>query len=345
MGLGGEGLFYEGARRACEARAMLSFMLRRLAQLVPVLLVIIAVNFLLIHAAPGDPVTYLLGEAPATQAYIDQLRAEYGLDKPLLLQLAIYVGRVLQGDLGYSFVSRESVASILWSRFPATLLLLGTQFVLAALLGILAGVVSAYRRGRALDQAVSVLSLIGMAVPAFWLAQMMMLVFSLELDWLPSQGMRSLRYDLTGLAAFLDLLQHLALPALTLTIFNLALFARVTRASMVGALGMDYVTFARSKGLPERTVLWRHALKNAVLPVITIIGLNIRTLIAGAVLTETVFAWPGIGRLTYDAILARDYPVLMGILLLIGLSVVIGNILTDLAYAWLDPRVRYGRTA
>jgi peptide/nickel transport system permease protein len=172
-----------------------------------------------------------------------------------------------------------------------------------------------------------------------------MLVFSLELDWLPSQGMRSLRYDLTGLAAFLDLLQHLALPALTLTIFNLALIARVTRASMVGALGMDYVTFARSKGLPERTVLWRHALKNAVLPVITIIGLNIRTLIAGAVLTETVFAWPGIGRLTYDAILARDYPVLMGILLLIGLSVVIGNILTDLAYAWLDPRVRYGRTA
>src|SRR6185437_8637978 len=214
------------------------------------------------------------------------------------------------------------------------LLLLGTQFVLAAILGILAGVVSAYRRGRALDQAVSVLSLIGMAVPAF----------SLELDWLPSQGMRSLRYDLTGFPAFLDLLQHLALPALTLTIFNLALIARVTRASMVGALGMDYVTFARSKGLPERTVLWRHALKNAVLPVITIIGLNIRTLIAGAVLTETVFAWPGIGRLTYDAILARDYPVLMGILLLIGLSVVIGNILTDLAYAWLDPRVRYGRT-
>jgi ABC-type dipeptide/oligopeptide/nickel transport system permease component len=322
---------------------MLSYMLRRVLQLVPVLLVIISVNFFLIHAAPGDPITYLLGEAPATQAYIDQLRGEYGLDRPLAMQLLIYLGRVLQGDLGYSFISRESVAAILWSRFPATLLLLGTQFVLSILLGILLGVVSAYRRASLLDQSVSVLSLIGMAVPAFWLAQMMMLVFSLELDWLPSQGMRSLRYDLTGFAALSDLAQHLVLPTLTLTIFNLALIARITRASMLNALGMEYVTYARSKGLPESSVVWCHALKNAILPVITIIGLNFRTLIAGAVLTETVFAWPGIGRLTYDAILARDYPVLMGILLLIGISVVIGNILTDLAYAWLDPRVRYGR--
>jgi peptide/nickel transport system permease protein len=169
----------------------------------------------------------------------------------------------------------------------------------------------------------------------------MMLVFSLKLDLFPAQGMHSLRYDLTGWGAALDVLHHLVLPTLTLTVFNLALIARVTRASMINVLRMEYITYARSKGVPERAVVLVHALKNAILPVITVIGLNLRTLIAGAVLTETVFAWPGIGRLTYDAIFARDYPVLMGILIVIGFTVMVANILTDVAYSYLDPRVRY----
>ncbi len=321
---------------------MLTFLARRTAQLFPVLLVVIVFNFFLIRLAPGDPVTYLAGDSPASAAFLDQLRAEYGLDQPVWKQLLIYLGRVLQGDLGYSYISRESVASILASRLPASLLLLGAQFVISIVLGVLLGVASARRHGSWIDQCVTVLSLIGFAVPAFWLAQMMMLVFSLNLDLLPAQGMRSLRFDPSGFGVVIDVAKHLVLPATTLAIFNLALIARVTRSSMANTLRLDYVTFARSKGVSERRIVWVHGLRNAILPVITVIGLHIRTLIAGAVLTETVFAWPGVGRLTFDAILSRDYPLLMGIFIIIGLAVVIGNILTDLAYAWLDPRVQLG---
>jgi peptide/nickel transport system permease protein len=320
---------------------MAGYIIKRVLQLVPVIFVIICVNFVLVRLAPGDPITYLVGDAPVSREFIDELRAQYGLDQPLYWQLLVYLGRVLRGDLGYSFVSRDAVSSIILSRLPATLLLLGAQFVLSIIIGIALGVISAYRRGSLTDHAVSLISLVGFAVPAFWLGQMLMLVFALWLDLLPAQGMRSLRFDLTGLDAVLDVSQHLVLPTVTLTIFNLALIARVTRANMIEALRMEYITYARSKGVPERNVVLVHALKNAILPVITVIGLNLRTLIAGAVLTETVFAWPGIGRLTYEAIFARDYPVLMGILIVIGITVVVANILTDIAYSWLDPRVRY----
>jgi peptide/nickel transport system permease protein len=320
---------------------MAGYIIRRVLQLLPVILVIICVNFVIVRLAPGDPITYLTGDAQVTREFIEELRAQYGLDQPLWWQLLIYLGRVLQGNLGYSFVSRDSVSAIILSRLPATLLLLGSQFVLSIIIGIALGVISAYRRGSGTDHAVSLISLIGFAVPAFWLGQMLMLVFALWLDLLPAQGMHSLRLELTGWEAALDVLKHLILPTVTLTIFNLALVARVTRANMINALGMEYITFARSKGVPERDVVLVHALKNAILPVITVIGLNLRTLIAGAVLTETVFAWPGIGRLTYDAIFARDYPVLMGILIIIGVTVVVANIITDIAYSWLDPRVRY----
>ena len=320
---------------------MLNYVLRRLLQLIPIIFIIICINFILIHAAPGDPISYLIGDAPVDQSFVDTLRAQFGLDRPLYAQLFLYVVQIAHGNLGYSFISRENVSTILMQRLPATLLLLGTQFVLSVILGILLGVLSAYKQGSVVDQSVTILSLIGFAVPAFWLAQMMLLVFSLELNLFPAQGMHSLRVPTQGFAAFVDLLQHLALPAITLTIFNLAVIARITRASMANALRMEYIVYARSKGVGELGVVWAHAMRNALLPVITVIGLNIRTLIAGAVLTETVFAWPGIGRLTYDSMISRDYPVLMGILIVIGITVVIGNILTDIAYAYLDPRVRY----
>jgi ABC-type dipeptide/oligopeptide/nickel transport system permease component len=319
---------------------MLPYVVRRVTQLVPIILGIVCVNFVLVRLAPGDPITYLLGDAPASEEMIAGLRAEYGLDQPVWRQLLLYLAQVAQGDLGYSFISRAEVTTILLSRMPATLLLLGTQFILSIIFGVLLGVISAQRQGTAVDQSVTVLSLVGVAVPAFWLAQMMMLVFSLQLDLLPAQGIRSVRQDHEGLARVLDVLRHLALPALTLTIFNLALIARVTRASMINTMRMEYMTFARSKGVPERQVVWVHGLKNAILPVVTVIGLNIPSLLTGAVLTETVFAWPGIGRLTYESIVARDYPVLLGILIMIGVLVVIANILTDIAYAYFDPRVR-----
>jgi len=321
---------------------MLRYVLRRLLQTIPIVFFIVVINFLLIHAAPGDPTRYLIGDSPSVDpAFVAELRARYGLDQPIYVQLWHYIVQVAHGDLGYSFISHENVTTILAQRLPATLLLLGSQFVLAVIVGVPIGVFSARRQGGGSDQAVTVLSLIGFSVPAFWLAQMMLLVFSLKLGLFPSQGMRSLRVPTAGFGSVLDLLHHLALPMITLTVFNLAIIARVTRASMVNTLKMEFITYARSKGVREKTIIWVHALRNAILPVVTIIGLNIRFLIAGAVLTETVFAWPGVGRLTYDSIMSRDYPVLMGILMVIGFTVVIGNILTDIAYALLDPRVRY----
>jgi ABC-type dipeptide/oligopeptide/nickel transport system permease component len=319
---------------------MAAYILKRILQLLPVILIIICVNFILVRLAPGDPITYLVGDAPVSREFLDELRAQYGLDQPLYWQLLLYLERIVHGDLGYSFISRDSVSAIILSRLPATLLLLGSQFILSIIIGIGLGVASAVRPSSISDYGVSFFSLIGFAVPAFWLGQMLMLIFALWLDLLPAQGMRSLRFDLTGWSAALDLLKHMILPTLTLTVFNLALIARVTRANMINVLRMEYIVYARSKGVPESSVVLVHALKNAILPVITVIGLNLRTLIAGAVLTETVFAWPGIGRLTYDAIFARDYPVLMGIFIIIGVTVVIANILTDVAYSWLDPRVR-----
>jgi peptide/nickel transport system permease protein len=321
---------------------MLNYIQRRLFQLIPIIFLIVSINFVLMHAAPGDPIRYLIGDTPAVDpSFVAGLRARYGLDQPLYMQLLKYYIQLAHGDLGYSYISHETVWNILMSRLPATLLLLGSQFVLSTILGVLIGAVSAYRQGGVLDQSVTVISLIGFSVPAFWLAQMMMLVFSLKLGLFPAQGMQSLRVPESGFGAFFDLLHHLMLPMITLMVFNLAVVARVTRASMVNTLTMEYVTYARSKGAPEKTVVWVHALRNAILPVVTITGLNIRTLIAGAVLTETVFAWPGIGRLTYDSVISRDYPVLLGILMMISFTVVIGNILTDVAYALLDPRVRF----
>ncbi len=320
---------------------MLRYTIRRTLQVIPMIIVIIVLSFALIHSAPGDPITVITGDNGASPEFIAQIKAEYGLDQPLYWQLLVYLGQVLTGNLGFSFISRASVMETIMSRMPATLLLFGSQFVLSIIFGILLGVLSA-RKPRGLgDQVVTLLSLIGFAVPPFWLAQMALLLFSLQLGWFPAQGMQSLRVPATGFGMIWDVIEHLALPALTLTVFNMALIARVTRANMVTTLSLEFVTYARSKGVRERTVIWIHALKNAVLPVITVIGLNIRSVIAGAVLTETVFGWPGIGRLTYDSILARDYPVLMGVLIMIGVTIVIGNLLTDLAYAVIDPRVRY----
>jgi len=317
------------------------YLAKRLVQLLPILLIILILNFILIHLAPGDPTLYLIGDAPVSEEFVAEVRARMGLDKPMLEQLWIYLASVAQGDLGYSFISRAPVLEVILARLPATLLLMGTQYVIAILVGVMLGAISARWQGSWVDTGATLFSVVGYAMPVFWLGQILMLVFALQLRWFPAQGMLSLRYDLTPFEMTVDILHHLVLPAVTLAFFNLALIVRLTRANMLQVLRLEYIIFARSKGLGERQVLFRHALRNAVLPVVTIIGLNIKTLVAGAVLTETVFAWPGLGRLTYDAIYARDYPVLMGMFLFIGLLVIIGNLITDLVYAWLDPRIRY----
>jgi peptide/nickel transport system permease protein len=324
-----------------QGSSIASYAARRFAQLVPIILIIVIVNFLLIRLAPGDPIAYIIGDAPVPEEQVTELRRQLGLDQPLLHQLLIYLGALARGDFGYSFISRAPVLDIIAQRLPATLLLMVTQFVLAIIAGIFLGVISARRQGSLTDAGVTLLSVVGFAVPVFWLGQMLMLVFSTQLGLFPAQGMLSLRYDLGSFGKALDIAHHLVLPTITLALFNLGLIARLTRSNMLQVLRLEYIIFARSKGLSEWTVIYKHALRNAVLPVVTIIGLNLRTIIAGAVLTETVFAWPGLGRLTFDAINTRDYPVLMAMFVFVGFVVVIANLLTDIAYAYLDPRIRH----
>lgn len=321
--------------------SLISYLLRRMLYTLPLLVAAITIIFILIRAAPGDPVQYLLGEAGASQEVIDRLRASMGLDKPLPVQFVIYVGKVLTGDLGTSVISGAPVLNLIMERFPATLLLMATQYTLAAIIGITFGVISARRPNSTVDNVITVFSLASFAVPVFWLGQMLILIFAYRLNWFPVQGMVNLRMGYTGFAHVLDVAYHLVLPVTTLTIYNIGLVLRLTRASVIQVLGQDFVKVARAKGLSETVVLFRHALPNALLPVVTVIGVEVPGLIAGAVLAETVFGWPGIGRLTLDAINARDYPLLMGIFIFISLFVIAANLVVDLLYALLDPRIRY----
>jgi len=317
------------------------YLLNRFLQAIPLLIGAVIINFLILHGAPGEPTDYLIGQASVDQVFVDRLKAELGLDRPLYVQLWKFLLKASSGDLGYSFVSGAPVLTLIMERFPTTLLLMGSQYALSALLGILLGVLSSRKPNSFLDNSVTVFSLAGFAIPIFWLGQMFILILGYQLNWFPLQGMVNLRQMYTGFAYVLDVAYHMALPALTLTLYNMALIVRLTRGSMLQVLGQEYITVARSKGLSEGKVLMKHALRNALLPVVTVIGLNFRTLIAGAVLTETVFAWPGLGRLTFDAIHARDYPLLMGMFVFTCILVVIGNLITDFIYSLIDPRIRY----
>jgi ABC-type dipeptide/oligopeptide/nickel transport system permease component len=314
---------------------------RRLLQAVPLVLVILLINFALIHAAPGDPIDFLLGSADATDEYIAQLRAEFGLDRPLAEQLVAYLGKMMRFDLGYSLRFREDVLTLILSRLPATLLLMGSALVVASLVGILLGAVAARRPYSATDNAATLLALAGYSMPVFWLGQIMLLVFSLQLAMFPTQGMMSLRAPREGLGMALDVAHHLVLPVATYSVYHLALVFRLTRVKMQETLALDFITTARAKGLPEGRVVYGHALRNAMLPVVTVIGLNFGFMLAGSVLTETVFAGPGTGRLLFDAIQARDYPLLMGLFTVLSVMVILANVLTDIIYALIDPRVVY----
>jgi peptide/nickel transport system permease protein len=315
----------------------------RICQAVPLFLGIILINFTLIHAAPGDPATVMVGPGTVSEEFIAQVRSDLGLDRPFLVQLASYVGNVLSGDLGTSYSYRQPVFDVVMSRVPATLLLMGTAYVLASLVGIALGVVSALRPRSVIDNVASVVAMVGYSVPAFWTSFLVILLFAIVLRWFPAGGMVDVRSTATGWPRMLDVAHHMVLPVTVLTFFYSALVARLTRASMMEVLKSDFVLLARAKGMSMRRVLWRHALPNALLPVITIIGLQFGDMLAGAVLTETVFAWPGLGRLVIDAAGQRDLPLLMGIFLIGASLTVVATLLTDLAYAFIDPRIRLSR--
>lgn len=319
------------------------YLLARLAWAVPIVLVILIVNFLIIHLVPGDPVQALVGDFPTPPGYIEQVRREFGLDEPLSSQLGLYLWNLFHGNLGFSFANRQPVLTLILDRARLTLLLMLPALTLAAVMGVVFALAAAPRAGSAYDSFLTALSLVGYSVPIFWLGQLLVILFAIKLRWLPAQGMITLRNTPTGWAAVWDVLWHLVLPALSVTIFYTAIVARVARASVLETISQDYVLTARAKGLSRREVLWRHVLPNSLIPVITVIGYNFGYSLTGAILVETVFAWPGLGNLFITSIGNRDYPVLQGIFLLTAVTVVIVNVLTDMLYGVFDPRVRVSR--
>jgi peptide/nickel transport system permease protein len=318
------------------------FVGRRLLGAAVLALAAAVLNFLLIHAAPGDPALMLAGEAGGTsEETLRAIRAAFGLDRPLPLQLLVYLGALVRGDLGFSYFYRQPVVGLILDRLPATLLLAATALALAWLLGVTAGVLAA-RRPRALVSSVlSVASLVGFAMPAFWTAIMLLLLFSVDVEWFPTHGMTTVGLVGGPAARALDVARHLVLPAVSLAVIFVAVYSRLTRASMMDALVSDFVRTARAKGLGEPVILVKHALRNALLPVVTIAGIQVGQVLAGAILIETVFSWPGMGRLAFESILRRDYPLLLGILLFSSVAVIVTNLVTDVVYGVLDPRIRH----
>jgi peptide/nickel transport system permease protein len=313
----------------------------RLVKAALVLLAILVLNFLLIHAAPGDPAAVMAGESGATdEIFLAQLREKFGLDQPLYVQLGTYLADVLRLDLGFSYRQQMPVLDLILDRLPATLLLTGTAFAVSLLLGVLAGVLAASKVGKWSDTLISSVALVFYATPLFWAALMGVLLFSVTLGWLPPFGYETVGSGFAGLRRVLDVAEHLVLPALTLGLFFTAVYSRMTRASMLEVSQMDFVKTARAKGLAPGLIQRRHVLRNALLPIVTLAGLQAGQLVGGAVLTETVFAWPGIGRLMFEALTQRDYNVLLGVFFVSAAMVIVFNLITDLVYGIVDPRIR-----
>lgn len=322
--------------------AFLRTLLKRLLQGLALVLAVVVLNFMLVHAAPGDPVETIAGASGGMEPELmAELRTRYGLDRPLPVQLGIYLARVASGDLGYSYFFNLPVAQMIAERVPATLLLVLAAVLTAFVVGTLLGVLSSRRPNGLLSQCITVLSLVGFAAPVFWTGMLLVLAFASWWLVLPVSGMRSA--DAAGGAGLADLLavaRHLVLPALTLALVYLAQYSRLSRSSMLDVLGADYIRTARAKGLAEHVVLYRHALRNALLPVVTMLGLQFGNVMAGAIIVETVFNWPGLGRLAFDSVLRRDYPTILGVLLFSSIVVVVMNLVTDLCYRLIDPRIK-----
>lgn len=322
----------------------LSFIAGRLIKGVFVILAIGVLAFFVIRLVPGDPVAVLAGKSGSVDAeYMETLRKRLGLDQPLIVQLGHFLTGLVQGDLGQSYRQGLPVSEIIFSRLPATLLLTLSAAVISIVLGVIAGSLAARRRGSWADSLISTLALIFYATPLFWMGLMAILLFSLVLGWFPAFGMVSSDQSYTGIAHVLDVLHHLVMPMMILGLFYMAVYARLTRASMLEVSEMDFVRTARAKGMSEAYITRRHILRNALLPVITFAGIQAGHLIGGTVLVETVFGWPGIGRLAFDSLLQRDYPVLLGIFLTTSVMVVFFNILTDILYTFVDPRIEVGQ--
>ena len=319
---------------------ILRYIIRRLFQAVPIVLAIIVLNFFLLNMAEGDAVDVLAGEAgSATPEYMAELRAKFGLDQPLPVQLLVYLKNIISLDLGYSFRHDMPVSVLIVDRFWPTLLLMVSTIILAVLFGILLGLLAAISLNSWKDAVISVFALITYATPLFWVGLMMIVVFSINLRWFPTSGMENIAAFYEGFDRFVDIAHHLVLPTITLSLFYLALYTRLMRASMLEQYGQDYVVTARAKGLPERRITFGHVLRNALLPVVTMAGVQVGALIGGSVIVESVFAWPGLGMLAFESLFARDLNLLLGIFLISSVLVVVVNLIVDVIYCFLDPRI------
>ncbi len=334
---------------------MLSFLVRRVSLVIPTFIGVTLLTFALIRLVPGDPIELLVGERGIDPARHAMLRAELGLDRPLLEQYGIYISSVVQGDLGRSIVTRQPVLSEFLTLFPATIELSLCAIIFAIVIGLPIGILAAVRRGTAIDYTTMAISVAGYSMPIFWWALLLILAFSVNLGWTPVSGRMSALFwiePVTGFmlidslisdqeGAFVSAVRHLILPAIALGTIPLAIIARMTRSSMLEVLGEDYIRTARAKGLPPWRVVTLHALRNALIPVITVIGLAVGILFAGAILTETIFAWPGVGKWLVESVRRRDYPVLQGGVLLVATVVMAVNLLVDLLYGLINPRIRH----
>ena len=315
------------------------YVVRRLLQVLPALAGILILTFFLVHLAPGDPILALAGES-GDAAYYEFMRSKFGLDRPLHEQFVSYVSNVARGDFGISFIHGRPVIEVILERMPATLLLMCTALTFSSLGGIALGALAASRPYGLSDAAVGFATLIGYATPVFWLGQLALLTLALGAGLFPIQGMTSAQ-GTSGLGHVLDVAHHLALPALVLAAQEITLVTQLTRRGLLEEMGKEYVRTARAKGLSNRRVLLRHALRNSLLATVTIVGERLGFLFSGTVLVEIVFAWPGLGRLLLSSVQARDYPILLGMFILVAFGVILANLITDLIYGWLDPRIRY----
>ncbi|MCW8205845.1 ABC transporter permease [Verminephrobacter aporrectodeae subsp. tuberculatae] len=317
-------------------------LISRVIQGLALVLTVVVLNFVLVHTAPGDPVETIAGASGGmSPEMVAQLRTQYGLDEPLYVQLGVYLSKVLSGDLGYSYFFNLPVTSMIFERVPATLALVLSAVISAFVIGTTLGVLSARKPNGLLSQLITVLSMVGFAAPVFWMGIMLVILFASVIPIMPVSGMRSIDSSgATGIADVIDVLHHLVLPTLTLGLVHLAHYSRLSRSAMLDVLGSDFIRTARAKGLANRVVLYKHALRNALLPVVTVLGLQFGNVMAGAILVETVFNWPGLGRLAFDSVLRRDYPTILGVLLFSSIVVIVMNLLTDLCYRLIDPRIK-----
>ena len=315
---------------------MRNYIIKRFLQLIPVLILVSIFSFLIIHAAPGDPIQNYV-KPGMSEEQIQTIREEYGVDGNIVKQYVAWVGHVVRGDLGTSIYTNRPVTELLAEKLPATLILMGAALLISLLVSIPLGLWAGLKKNKMTDNIISFLSYFGISVPQFWLAMILIIIFALTLEILPSGGMRTVNVDTTW-----DLLRHLVLPAVVLSFSNTAVFTRYIRSSTISQLEEDYVLTARSKGTSRYRILTRHVLKNCLLPIITLVGINLAGLVCGSFVIESVFSWPGIGRLAMDAVNSRDYPLIMGFTMFSCTILILGNFLADILYAVADPRIKQG---